>query len=72
MPFIGIMIGIWIGLPLGILIIAMMGPREIELTVRSRSRNAWREVARLPPTLRSHRRWLGYPTANADTPDNAS
>jgi hypothetical protein len=30
MLFLGILIGIWIGVPVGIVIIAMLGPREVE------------------------------------------
>jgi hypothetical protein len=30
MLFLGILIGIWIGVPLGIVLIAMLGPREVE------------------------------------------
>ena len=30
MLFLGMLIGVWIGVPVGILIIAMMGPRQAE------------------------------------------
>ena len=30
MLFLGILIGVWIGVPLGMVIIAMLGPREVE------------------------------------------
>lgn len=32
MLFLGILIGVWLGVPMGIVIIAMLGPREVELS----------------------------------------
>lgn len=32
MLFLGILVGLWIGVPVGMLIIGMMGPRELEVT----------------------------------------
>lgn len=31
MLFLGILVGVWIGVPIGILIIGMLGPREVEV-----------------------------------------